>query len=67
MKGQWQIYTRSAAEPRSLLKVRGSDPRASRWGRACARARVRGCVFQLHTGAEVLTGSLKGPNGRLML
>lgn len=36
MKGQWQIYTRSAAEPRSLLKVRGSDPQASHWSvRAC--------------------------------
>lgn len=31
MKEQWQIYTRSAAEPRSLLKVRGSDPQASHW------------------------------------
>lgn len=36
MKGQWQIYTRSAAEPRSPLKVRGSDPQASHWSvRAC--------------------------------
>lgn len=62
MKGQWQIYTRSAAEPRGLLKVRGNDPQVSLWS---MRARVRARVFQLNTGAEVLTGSLKGPDGRL--
>lgn len=41
MKGQWQIYTRSAAEPRGLLKVRGNDPQVSLWSvRAHAYAHV---------------------------
>lgn len=63
MKGRRQTYAGSAAEPRSLLKVRGSDPQASHWS-----LRARGCarVFQLHPGAEVSNWVIKGPRHELL-
>lgn len=65
IKGQWQIYTHSAAQPCGLLKVRGNDleipyrqmwrVRAHTWacGLNCVILRQQGWIIQLNLKLEI--------------
>lgn len=44
IKGQWQIYTHSAAQPHSLLKVRGSDLQVCLHARDCMCGSTSSCI-----------------------